>query len=447
MTVTWRRRRLVCPPGIVVATMAVLVPSPCAAQTLDLRPPALSSSPAVSSDANHGHDRADIRPSSLDSVVRAALAAYPSILTAESNREAAHYGVEQARAGHYPSIGLNSQRRIAGLAYNTLGPQFNVNLYASGAIQAGVEREQWREQSLASTVTSTREDVAFAATQAWFRLLRAALLQQVNQRSLERHAKLVDDFAAIANIDQGRRYDLVQARSRAEQVRQFVSAGQAEMAAAQAALLRYYPRPVDPASLNLPPPLPDPGPPNKDAVTTNPSVEAARRSVMSAEANVRATRDARGPRIDLSANGGAYSSTVVQFSWPAFDLAKSAAQDAAEASLVGTRSALQEQELIVREQQQTAWQAWQAAARSEQVARGQIKASSELIDVYRVQFQIGRRNLLDLLNAFAELYSAETAYENARVDLALSRYQLEYAAGHLARLFESPVADPANPPR
>ncbi|MFA7504536.1 MAG: TolC family protein, partial [Burkholderiaceae bacterium] len=55
---------------------------------------------------------------------------------------------------------------------------------------------------------------------------------------------------------------------------------------------------------------------------------------------------------------------------------------------------------------------------------------------YREQFKIGRRNLLDLLNAFNELYQAESAVVAARVDLVLTRLQIEYAAGKLVPVFE-----------
>ena len=383
---------------------------------------------------------------SLPDVIRTALARYPAIVVARANRESAHYDVAQAQAGHFPSVSVNGQRRVVGPATNLAQPTLNLNLYASGAIEANVERQQWREQALASTVSATREDVAFEAAQAWFRLLRGVAIQSANLRNLERHGNLVSDFAAIASIDTGRRYDLIQARSRMEQVRQTATVGQAEIVTARAALLRYYPKAFDLGQLRMPPILPEPALPGEQELAVHPNVESARRSLMSAEANVRATRAARGPRVDLAASAGAYSSTVVQFSWPAFDLARSAAEDSAGAGLVGARASLEEQELLVRERLATSYQAFGSAAQRQDVAESQIKASSELVEVYRAQFQIGRRNLLDLLNAYAELFNAESSREAARVDRALYRYQLEYAAGRLAARFEAPPSTASAPP-
>lgn len=205
------------------------------------------------------------------------------------------------RAGHYPAIDVTGQRRITGNASNVAQPRLRLNLYASGAIEAGVERESWRERSLAATELVTREDVTFGAAQAWFRLFRAVRARaRTGIRNLDRHEKLVDDFAAIASIDQGRRYDLIQARSRTEQVRQAVVTGEAEIAAAREALGRFYPGPVELAKLEPPPELPPPGAMmDEAAVALHPQVEAARRQLLAAEANVRAARASRMPRIDL----------------------------------------------------------------------------------------------------------------------------------------------------
>lgn len=373
----------------------------------------------------------------LDEVVRHALDFYPAIEVARSNTDSARFLVDQAKAGHFPTVDLASQRRISGNASSLTQPRLRLNLYASGAIEAGVERETWRQQSLSSTELVTREDVAFGAGQAWFRLLRALRQADAARRNLTRHQTLVDDFAAIVAIDQGRRFDLVQARSRTEQVRQTLAGIESEIAAAQEALARFFPQPIRLDALNVPSELPDdPSILSEDAVTRHPSVESGRRSLLAAEASVRAARASRGPRLDLEATGGRDSASIVFFTWPAFDLARTAAEGAAAATLIGARATIDEQERLVRERQRSAVQEHLSARRREDVARRQIDLAEELVDIYRQQFQIGRRNLLDLLTAFNELFLAESAFEGARVDRSLSRYRMEYAVGRFAGLFE-----------
>lgn len=373
---------------------------------------------------------------SLDEVVRSALDTYPAIEVARANTDSARFQVDQAKAGHFPTVELTSQRRMSGNVSSLSQPRLRLNLYASGAIEAGVERDAWRERSLAATEVATREDVAFAAAQAWFRMLRALRQADAANRNLARHQSLVDDFAAITAIDQGRRFDLVQARSRTEQVRQTLAGIESEIAAAREALARFYTQPIRPETMVLPPDLPDSGEVlADDLVTRHPSVEASRRSLLSAEAAVRAASAARGPRLDLEATGGRDNASVVFFTWPAFDLSRGAAEGAASAALVGARASVEEQERLVRERQRSAIQEFASAKRRESVARGQIDLGSELVDIYKAQFQIGRRNLLDLLTAFNDLYNAEAAYEAARVDKQLSRYRMEYAVGRFSGLF------------
>lgn len=373
----------------------------------------------------------------LEEAVRVAITSYPAIEVARANTESARFLVDQAKAAHFPTVDLAGQRRISGAANSLTQPRLRLNLYSSGAIEAGVERESWREQSLTSTELVTREEVAFGAGQAWFRLLRANGQAVAVRKNLARHQALVDDFAAITAIDQGRRFDLVQARSRTEQVRQTLAGAETEIAAAREALARFYPLPIQLDALKIPVELgDDPSLASEDVVVRHPSVEASRRSLLAAEASVRAARANRGPRLDLEATGGRDNASVVFLSWPAFDLSRGAAEGAALASLVGARASIEEQERLIRERQRSSIQEFGSAQRREAVARNQIDLGRELVDIYKAQFQIGRRNLLDLLTAFNELFIAESAYEGAIVDKSLSRYRMEYAAGRFARLFE-----------
>ncbi|HLS57941.1 MAG TPA: TolC family protein [Zeimonas sp.] len=374
---------------------------------------------------------------SLAEVVRNALATYPAILVAQSNRSVAQFDIARARALHYPTVDLLGTRRLAGSASNLAQPRLRVNVWASGAIDATIEREGLREDALASRELETREDVAFDAAQSYLRLLRGVRTLEATRRNLERHEALVKDFEAIATIDVGRRYDLVQARTRLEQVRLQIADREAEIASARESLARYFPTPIPAAELSLPPELPEPAPgAARTALVGHPTVEAAQREVQVAEADTRVTRAERMPRVDLESTAGKESATQLVVSWPAFDLGRDAAERAAYASLAGARARLAEQERLIEERQRSALQDFRAAQRRESVSQGQIGLAEELVDVYREQFRIGRRNLLDLLNAFSELSNAEVTFEASRVDKSLARYRMEYALGRFATLFD-----------
>ncbi len=374
----------------------------------------------------------------LGEVVRGALQTYPSIVAAQADRQGAQFDIERARALHYPTVDLQTTRRISGLATDLLQPHMRLNLWASGGIEAQVERESWRERALASRELVTRDDVAFGAAAAWFRLLRAMRVLEALGKSLDRHARLTDDFTEISRIDTGRRADLVQAQSRLEQVRFAIANQEAEMATARATLARYYPGRIDEAALVVPELTPEPpelGTP--DAITMHPAVQTARRSLFSAEAQVKAARAERMPRVDIDTYAGKNSASLLTVSFPAFDLGRAAAEKAAETGVVSARASVEEQQRLVEERQRAALQDLKTAERRRTVSERQIRIAQDLVENYRAQFQIGRRNLLDLLNGFAELSAAEQSYEAARVDGALARAQIDYALGRFAARYES----------
>lgn len=374
---------------------------------------------------------------SIAEVVRTALDSYPAILVARANRSVARYDIDRARSLHYPTVDLLGTRRLAGSASNLAQPRLRVNVWAAGGIDATIERETLRESALASRELETREDVAFEAAQAYLRLLRGVRTLEATRRNLQRHEALVADFEAIAAIDVGRRYDLVQARTRLEQVRLQIAEREAEIASAREVLARYYPKPVPFDTLKMPPTLSEP---SQDAVQAalekHPSIETARRTVEVAEADTRVARAERMPRVDIESTVGKESATQLIVSVPVFDLGRASAEQAAQAAVIGARAQLEERERIIDERRRSAMQDYLAAQRREAVSQGQIGMAEELVSVYREQFRIGRRNLLDLLNAFTELSTAEVTYEASRVDRALARYRIEYAAGRLTPLFD-----------
>jgi outer membrane protein, adhesin transport system len=371
----------------------------------------------------------------IETVIRAAIDDYPTIRLARSEREIAAARIGEARALHLPVLDLGAAARIAGDAGSGPLPRMRVNLYAGGSIDALIERESLREQAFGYRETQVREEVAFAAAQAYLRLLRAHRLVDVQQRNLARHEKLAADFDAIARIDRGRRFDLVQARARLELVRGQLEDRLAEVATSRQLLARYYPQPIAPDSMTLPVLAGLPAESLADAGDVHPAVAAVRRDLLSAEANARAQRLQRRPRLDFEAIGGRDALSRVVVSWPAFDPALTAAEQGAVAALLGADASVREVELQVEETRRQARDDHVAASRRFEQARTQTALGAELVDIYFEQFRIGRRNLLDLLTAYAELGIAESTLAGTEVDVALARIRYEFAVGRLAATY------------
>jgi adhesin transport system outer membrane protein len=393
----------------------------------------------------------------IDEVVRGAVADFPSIRAAQANRSAAEFRVEGARAGHLPTFDVGGVGRVSGSTnYTTALPRARVNLFAGGAIEASVDREAQRAAALESRELGTRDDVAFAAVQAYLRTLRAWRLVRLAEANLDRHQRLAEDFEEIVRFDSGRRFDLVQAQARAQLVRGTLEDRLGELGLARETLARYHRRPLEPSALSLPAvaDLPvEPAPPI--GAQEHPAVEAARREVAAAEANARALAYQRRPRLDLEAIGGHEPLSQVVLSWPAFDASLTAAERGAVAQRLSAEATLADVELSLAEQRRAADVDFAAATRRIAQSTRQASLTAELVGIYYEQFRVGRRNLLDLLTAYAELANAESTLVAAQVDRALARYRIAYTTARFASRFEGapfaalpdvPMIEPARVP-
>ncbi|MGB7184864.1 MAG: TolC family protein [Burkholderiaceae bacterium] len=379
------------------------------------------------------------QPLSLRKIVRYAIDNYPSVIAAQADRQIASFNINRARGKHYPVVDVAGAQRLRGDSTNQFGPRIRMNVWASGAIEAEIERETWREQSLASVSLQTREEVAFDVVTAYLDLLGAIGQEKVARQNLERHQALVEDFREIARIDKGRRFDLVQSLARMSQVQFSLAQRQSDIIRGREVLSRFYPFPFDPARLREPAALSEPvGLSNarlQAVIDQHPSVLAAANRLRAAEANIKMAKGERGPRVDVETRTGADSFSQLTFSWPAFDLAAGATEDAAVAGLSSAKASLDEQQRLVAEEQKIAWENYKSARERETIASGQVDIAKQLVTVYREQFGIGRRNLLDLLNAYAELANAESSTHGSRIEALLARHQMEYSAGRLSLLF------------
>jgi adhesin transport system outer membrane protein len=65
-----------------------------------------------------------------------------------------------------------------------------------------------------------------------------------------------------------------------------------------------------------------------------------------------------------------------------------------------------------------------------------VESAEQVVSAYSEQFKIGRRSLLDVLNAENELFTARTNATTARTDASLSAWRLLSLRGMLAQYLE-----------
>ncbi len=232
------------------------------------------------------------------------------------------------------------------------------------------------------------------------------------------------------------------------------SAARAQQTEAQEALLEsaiaFMSRtgaPLDNAS--LPPPITDKLPTSlNDAValarTNNPRVKIAMADIDAAGAYVREARSALWPKITLEATGR-IGNDVDGFEGKTTDVSARVVLRWNLYSGGVTQANIQEQirrdseerfklHEVVREVDDDVQEAW-TRHDQQRILTGQLeqqaRISDDLVNSYREQFKVGRRSLLDLLDAQNTRYNAQVRVETARFAELFAEYKVLAATGTL----------------
>lgn len=297
-------------------------------------------------------------------------------------------------------------------------------------INAAIERDELKQQSLKHKTTETREVIAMSVAQLFLEALRAKEMMEAEQRNLERHEKIVGDLEVVVTNDVGRRFELVQAQSRALQVRMRIVQHEKNMKLALSKLTRYTrqrpdlsnPIPSDwrqslPASANTRP---------------HPSIETQRIEADAVRAEQRTLQLQRWPRLDLEAGAGNQRYARMVVNWAFYDRSADFTVQSAAKQIA---AAEQRTELLERDIAQRSATAEADMAQSLlqiKAAEHQIDASAKVVELYELQFKVGRRSLIELVNAYAELAAVETSLVAAHNDYRQAVVSYLYARATLA---------------
>lgn len=411
----------------------------------------------------------------LRQAVSAAIERFPEIQAAQHRREAARAQVGQARAEFFPSVsgsvgeGRETSRNVSTRA---LGEDVTLRrregeisvtqlVFDGGAAGGQVRRFAARAEGADFTLIGRTEEVALRAGQAFIEVRRLREQLQVARENIGVHEKTLSDVNAIAEAGRGRRADVTQAQARRALAASSADQLSGQLAQAEAGFRHFIGRP--PGELAAPPSLDPELPPRvdgaiSDALAAHPAVRAAEKEVEAAQHDRESARARLAvPRVTIEAgasrnrdldgiagpNRDQYAMLRLRYNFfRGFGESErvresTARMDEALAELARVRS---EVERDVR-------QAWEGLVadriRLPQLAQ-YARASADVAEAYRLQFQLGQRSLLDVLNAENERYSAYSGYIAARAAVAADELRLLASQGRLvdALAVSSPQGNP-----
>lgn len=388
----------------------------------------------------------------LREAVSIALGQHPQVLGARRNAEAIRHEVTGAanamntRFGVIaePSVGYTRgqgrDRRSGDLGAQAIKP-----IYDGGRTDNETDRQRARLSSANYSTEASRDDIALRVADAYIEVAKQQQLAELAHDYVDGIAALQRRVQEIVRIDQGRGYDLLQTDSRLAQARLTLADREGQLAEAREALAQLVGQPIQGVTSTEPP-----GEPIRslqdamDLLNMHPSI-LARRAEVTAARKAAAVADAwTKPTVNLRARVtsprdfdgkrkwfGGYDLGLVT-DWSPFDggvgAATAAAANAqvltAEEAVASTRRVLQTD--VARHWTQIQSRVGRVGTRAELVeSTRQVRAA------YWEQFQIGKRSIIDLLNAENEIYAARLGAATEHAELTQARYRLLGATGQL----------------
>lgn len=361
----------------------------------------------------------------------------PAILEAQANLDDAKAQLKFSKAQRYPNLSFNASERVVGDKpdESTTALVSTMPIYHGGVISSEIKRDRFRQQYSASKKNETVEQTSFDAATLYLQALRAQQLIQAEQLNLQRHKIIVNDLAKVVEHDKGRQHELTQAQSRLQQVNVRVISYQRTKEKALADLSRFTFNYANSVLLLTYPfswqPL-DPVMHGKKSFANHPTLIAQKEELGSVSEEINVKRKQFLPKFDLQLRATEDDESVdVSVNWPLLNRSLSAQTSRARAQQVAAKQRLAAVEADLHRRVKfsivDADISWQQA----QAAQQQIVLSKQVIKLYEMQFKIARRSLLDLLNAYAELSSAEVGMLNALMDFQLAKLNYHNATAQL----------------
>ncbi|QDP19351.1 TolC family protein [Sphingomonas xanthus] len=398
----------------------------------------------------------------LRDAVQAALNTNPDIRQAVHNKLATKEERKQAEGLWYPRISVegsaglrklrNPTRRSLGIADQRLEPIEGIViadqlLFDMGGRTAEIRRQASRTDAAAARIEERSEFVALNVSRAYIDYLLQQRLVAIAQDNATFHDRLAGDLregVARGSISVA---DQQQAEERLQSARARLTEAQEDLDTAAIQFQTLTGVPID--SVTMPPDLSGAMPPTLQdaeelARQQNPRVQEAMADLASARQEIKSAQSELGPRFNLEGSAR-YGDDIDGFQgrtsdlqarvvmrWKIFDgFANTANVREQKERANEVHSRLFEMTRRAEEDTRTAWSRLTNQTRLVGELETQGRVADDLLLSYREQFNVGRRSLLDVLDAQNTRFNVQASAETARLARVYAQYRVLAATNRL----------------
>lgn len=405
---------------------------------------------------------------SLREAVSIALISNPQIGQAIQNREAIEFELRQARGLYLPRIDLEasvgtqfygrSQGSVAGTFGTTTKDNFQPReagvvvtqkIFDGWATIAEIERQASRVDGGSYRVWERSENIALAIAREYIQTLLQQRVLAIAQENVGFHRRTVGDIESGVKNGTLTDADKFQAQERLTAAIAKVKQAEEELSAAR---IRFFTLVGKPLAAMAALPAVGAGLPGSlsqaigKAQVNNPTVAIAWADIDAADALIKEAKAKYYPEVfaegrargghDIDLNPGHtadYQARLVM-RWNLYDGgAKSAKEQEEIRRATEARLKLDEIRRTVEEQVRLAWDKRVREADIAKTLSLQLSQANSVVTSYQDQFKVGRRSLLDVLDAQNTRFNVSVVLETSRYASLFADYQLLAADGDLLK--------------
>ncbi len=404
---------------------------------------------------------------SMREAIETAIASNPEVIQAQMNTEAIQFEREQAQSLYFPTIDVeasagvrrleNTTRRSLGIADDWLNPlearaRADWTIFDFGRRRGELLRQAARVDGASLRVVERSEFIALQVARQYLNILLQERIVAAATDNVVFHQQMTASLSE--GVEQGSISvaDLQQAEERLQAAMVLHAEAEEDLQNARTSLRRLTG--LDISRVNLPMSMASMLPASEEAAiglarTNNPLVREAQADVDASNAMVMSARGELAPEIGIDLTGrigedidGFQGETNdvqgrVYVRWQLFD---------------GGRRAAQVQEMVrrssearyrlhdrAREAEEDVSNAWTAMTSQQAIGSAlerQSQVSDDLLLSYRSQFNIGRRSLLDVLDAQNTRFNTQVRRETSRFSEIFAQYQVLAATNQFLNALE-----------
>lgn len=411
--------------------------------------------------------QADDSVLTLDQVVKTILNENPSLKATEFNYLQVGKDLKIAKNAYYPTLdaaarvgyerkrlddGLTTRRgdgRVSGASLTLVE-----NLYNGGADKNRINSQSARLDSAAYTVAQAADRLTLSAANAYLQVLQTKRILDIEEENVKSHEEIYSQIKDRARSGYGVASEERQAGSRYTLAQSNYVAAKNNYEDALSTFEKLYGRKVAAKNLVMPEfnlPLPSTKEAVYDkAVLCNPTLLVQRSNIAMAESVVKEKNAPFLPKLDLVVSGAYDHSNVLydDYEEQTFDALlrlnynlynKGNDKLDKEKSQLAVQQEQQTMDNLVRELKESLEFSWQNYVLDQEkmgYLNQHVEYSKATLDAYQDEFRIGRRDLINLLDAENEYNTALKEIATTETALSYAKYRLLDNMGMVSDSFE-----------